>query len=43
MIIFLCFRFFWVSFSLIPWEIARYAPAVLHRNLLQNKLKTNES
>ena len=43
MIIFHCFCCFWASLGLIPWAIARYAPAVLHPNLLQNQLKTIES
>ena len=43
MIIFHCFSCFWASLGLLPWAIARYAPAVLHPNLLQNQLKTIES
>ena len=42
MIIFHCFSCFWASLGLIPWGIARYAPAVLHPNLLQNQLKTKK-
>ena len=33
------FWFFWASFDLSPWYIARYAPANLNQNLLQNNSK----
>ncbi|QFQ12459.1 hypothetical protein C7Y71_005195 [Pseudoprevotella muciniphila] len=33
------FWFFWASFDLTSWNIARYAPANLNQNLHQNNSK----